>query len=241
MAAADDLAHSQLGTATRHSQASKGCLGLSQNLPPKPLLRCSVRRRRKCRHKRRRTRRRNCLRKCRRICRRKLTDHAVACHDRVPMPVKRQPSEAEINALAVDLAVLWRTGDVIGPWLRKHHGKLLALVHDDWSWSALAAALTIARVTYRTGRAWSADNLRRDVWRARRPLKACLGGGTAVHAAPRAPCPEPSPPPRESGAPPPPPFRPGTLNPDIPLRTASPEEEQQYRQLHRILFGKDPP
>jgi hypothetical protein len=159
------------------------------------------------------------------------------------MPVKRQPSEAEINALAADLAALWRPGDVIGPWLRKHHGKLLALVHDDWSWSALAAALTIARITYRTGRAWSADNLRRDVWRAHRPFKTRLGLETAAHAASHAPSPEPvpSPPPSDSGTPPPPRFRPGTLDPDIPLRTASPQEEQQYRQLHRKIFGKDPP
>jgi hypothetical protein len=43
------------------------------------------------------------------------------------------------------------------PWLRKHQATIRTLVHDDWSWAAIAQALTRAGITWRTGRAWSAE------------------------------------------------------------------------------------
>src|ERR1700758_3065597 len=87
------------------------------------------------------------------------------------MPIKRQPSEAELDALAERFRALRRAGDVLRPWLRKHHGMIRALVNDDWSWAAVADALTRAGVTWRTGRAWSAEGLRREIVRASIPLK----------------------------------------------------------------------
>ena len=88
------------------------------------------------------------------------------------MPIKRQPSEAELDALAERFRVLWRQGDVLRPWLRKHHAMIRALVHDDWSWAAVAEALTRAGITWRTGRAWLAEGLRREIVRASIPLKS---------------------------------------------------------------------
>jgi hypothetical protein len=41
-----------------------------------------------------------------------------------------------------------------------------ALVYDDWSWTAVAQALTRGGITWRTARAWSAEGLRREIVRA---------------------------------------------------------------------------
>jgi hypothetical protein len=48
---------------------------------------------------------------------------------------------------------------------------LLELVHGDWSWATIARALTLAGITYRTGKSWEADWLQSEVYRARQPLK----------------------------------------------------------------------
>ncbi len=87
------------------------------------------------------------------------------------MSRKRIHTAAEIESLAEMLRPLWRQGDVVRPWLRQHYGMLLELVHGDWSWAAIARAMTLAGITYRTGKAWDADWLQSEVYRARQPLK----------------------------------------------------------------------
>jgi hypothetical protein len=87
------------------------------------------------------------------------------------MPFKRLVPDDEIEILAEQLRTLWRPGDVIRPWLRRHGEMLLELVHGDWSWSAIASAMTKAGITYRTGKPWTADWLQSDFYRARAPLK----------------------------------------------------------------------
>lgn len=87
------------------------------------------------------------------------------------MSLKRIPPDDEIDALAARFRALWVAGDVIRPWLRRHSEMLLALVRDGWSWAAIARALTQAGITYRTGRAWTANNLQSEAYRARKPLR----------------------------------------------------------------------
>lgn len=87
------------------------------------------------------------------------------------MSRKRIHTEAEIEALAEMLRPLWRQGDVVRPWLRQHYDMLFDLVHGHWSWAAIARAMTLAGITYRTGKAWDADWLQSEVYRARQPLK----------------------------------------------------------------------
>jgi hypothetical protein len=84
------------------------------------------------------------------------------------------PSVDEINNLGNDLKKLWREGDAIRPWLRKHADMLIGLVHDDWSWAGVAAALSHAGITYRTGRAWQPEQLRVHIAAAKTPLKSTL-------------------------------------------------------------------
>jgi hypothetical protein len=167
------------------------------------------------------------------------------------MPIKRQPSEAELDALAERFRALWRQGDVLRPWLRKHHAMIRALVHDDWSWAAVADALTRAGIAWRTGRAWSAEGLRREIVRASIPLKS--RGWAAEAPAPAASYPPPaaaqaaaaSPVPAQTTAafaPPPsgspvPRFKPASLKPYEPPRPPTADEEKEREAVHKKIYG----
>lgn len=168
------------------------------------------------------------------------------------MPIKRQPSETELDALAALFRTLWREGDVIRPWLRMHHDMIRDLVHDDWSWASLAVALTRAGISWRTGRAWSAEGLRREIVRATIPLKSRRK--VFADSAPVSPSPTPtgSPVAREvpdtpaqtaatcstlaSGATAPR-FKPASLKPHEPPRVPTPEEEQEREVVRKGIFG----
>lgn len=178
------------------------------------------------------------------------------------MPIKRQPSELELNALADHFRGLWRQGDVIRPWLRKHQEMIRDLVYDDFSWAAVAEALTRAGITWRTGRPWSAEGLRREIVRATVPLKKrrrlqdappavltapAAGAATAPQAAADRPAPAQAQPvhhvPTVSGIQATsaeasvPKFKPATLKPYEPPRRPSPDEEADRNALHKRIFG----
>ncbi|HQT74617.1 MAG TPA: hypothetical protein PLX84_11820 [Acidiphilium sp.] len=87
------------------------------------------------------------------------------------MSLKRRPTDAEIEALAEIFRPLWRQGDIMRPWLRQHHELLRSLVHGEWSWAAVGAALTKVGITYRTGTSWTDKRLRSELSRALMPLK----------------------------------------------------------------------
>lgn len=87
------------------------------------------------------------------------------------MSLKRRPTDAEIVILAKQLRPLWQQGDSVRPWLRQHHEVLLGLVHGEWSWAAVSAALTKAGITYRTGKPWTEKQLRSEMSRSLQPLK----------------------------------------------------------------------
>ena len=103
------------------------------------------------------------------------------------MSLKRKPTDAEIEMLAATFRPLWRPGDVVRPWLRQHQDMLLELVHGEWSWAAIGAALSKAGITYRTGAPWTAKALRSEFSRAQTPLKGYrrrLGSPEAAASAP---------------------------------------------------------
>ena len=170
------------------------------------------------------------------------------------MPIKRQPSDAELDALAERFRALWRQGEVVRPWLRKHNAMIRTLVHDDWSWAAVAEALTHAGITWRTGRAWSAEGLRREIIRASLPLKR--RGWAAEPPAPAASDPRPDAPaapqaaavspvtaqatadlaPQPSGSPVPR-FKPASLKPYEPPRPPTADEEKEREAVRKKIYG----
>lgn len=87
------------------------------------------------------------------------------------MSLKRRPTDADIEALAEIFRPLWQQGDIMRPWLRQHHELLRSLVHGEWSWAAVGAALTKLGITYRTGTPWTDKRLRSELSRALMPLK----------------------------------------------------------------------
>jgi hypothetical protein len=101
----------------------------------------------------------------------KIDENGMKCHRHQAMPKSRQPTEQELEALTAEFRGQWHTGETVVPWLRLHEPRFRELVARGWSWAGLAVVLTRAGITYQTGRAWTGDNLRCDVYRASRPLK----------------------------------------------------------------------
>jgi hypothetical protein len=87
------------------------------------------------------------------------------------MARKRIRSQEEIAALAKRLRTRWNPGEPLRPWLRRHAGMLLKLVHGGWSWANIASALEEAGVKYQTEKKWTAAWLQSDFHRARAPLR----------------------------------------------------------------------
>lgn len=162
--------------------------------------------------------------------------------------------------MAERFRALWREGEILRPWLRKHHMLFRELVDDDGSWAAVAAALTRAGITWRTGRPWSGEGLRREIVRARVLLKkqdrtahaqapALPPSTEAIHAqsaqssmVPMQPLParpnladgEISPAPNGPTVPR---FKPASLRPYEPPPPPTPEEEKEREAMRKRIFG----
>jgi hypothetical protein len=89
------------------------------------------------------------------------------------MPKRHEPSHDETEALAATFRALWRRGEPLRPWLRKHRQMVLDLVHDEWSWNSIAKVFSVAGIKYREGKSkdWHGEGLRCEFARASLPLK----------------------------------------------------------------------
>jgi hypothetical protein len=178
------------------------------------------------------------------------------------MSLKRKPTDAEIETLAATFRPLWRKGDVVRPWLRQHQDMLLELVHGEWSWAAIGAALSKAGITYRTGAPWTAKALRSEFSRAQAPLKGyrrrpgrakdtaseplpvpteavtTMGAGVfPPAAAPAAPVISPLPPGPEPSAASGPRFKPASLRVHEAPPVLSEAERAEIERNRRLTFG----
>jgi len=173
------------------------------------------------------------------------------------MPKQREAVPEEIAALADELRNLWRAGQRLRPWLRKHRQMILGLVHDEWSWDIMAIAFSLAKIKYRSGRGkdWSGEGLRREFFRAALPLKRDKNQENLIDSAPatrsnqivnanqspalarKQAMPEMPPVPSPTVAPIPR-FKPVSLRPAEPRRMPSPEELAEIEQNRRLTFGR---
>ena len=173
------------------------------------------------------------------------------------MPKQREAVPEEIAALAAELRNLWRAGQRLRPWLRKHRQMILGLVHDEWSWDIMAIAFSLAKIKYRSGRGkdWSGEGLRREFFRAALPLKRDKNRENVIDSAPAArsnpvvnanqspsvagnqamPTMTPVTLPTAAAAPR---FKPVSLRPAEPRRIPSPEELAEIEQNRRLTFGR---
>ena len=173
------------------------------------------------------------------------------------MSLKRRPTDADIEALAEIFRPLWRQGDIMRPWLRQHHELLRSLVHGEWSWAAVGAALTKVGITYRTGTPWTDKRLRSELSRALMPLKgyrqrqpkleARATAQTAIPPGAGAQADLPSIPPSAPSVPPPPAvaaaprFKPASFR--TPESSPAPSESTRAKipPSHRLTFGPPEP
>jgi hypothetical protein len=169
------------------------------------------------------------------------------------MSQKRMPSDHEIASLADRFRELWKPGEEIRPWLREQSGVLLELVHGKWSWASMARVLTMAGITYRTGRPWSESLLRKDFSRAQSPLKGyarrpnAVAPDAAVPLPPEAfPSPAMEPVHQRGEATVPPPliaiasnqrFKPAVPKPYAPPRELTAEERIEVDENRKRILG----
>jgi hypothetical protein len=162
------------------------------------------------------------------------------------MSLKRTLSDEEIDALAEQFRPLWRQGDIVRPWLRKHRDILLDLVHGGWSWASVGQALTKAGITYRTGKPWTAKWLRSEFSRAQIPLKGYrkrqsqFDGLPTVHSAtpPIAVTPStPTPLTQSPSVPSALRFKPASFRITDPPRALSEAEHSEIESNRRLTFG----
>jgi hypothetical protein len=85
---------------------------------------------------------------------------------------KPPPTDADVKDLAKRLKALWASGQSVRPFLRQHAALFRELQSDGWSWVGLALTLNKARITYRTGKPWTADSLVQAFSRAQASSKA---------------------------------------------------------------------
>ncbi len=180
------------------------------------------------------------------------------------MSLKRKPTDAEIEVLAATFRPLWRKGNVVRPWLRQHQDMLLELVHGEWSWAAVGAALSKAGITYRTGAPWTAKTLRSEFSRAQAPLKGYRRRPGRSGDAPPEPPPVETPVTIGAGAVPPaaaatasvilplppgpgpsaasaPRFKPASLRDQAPPPVPSEAERAEIERNRRLTFGPPEP
>lgn len=80
------------------------------------------------------------------------------------MGMKRAHTEAEIETLAGKFRESWSEGQVIRSWLRNHSAELRKLVREeDWSWTNVGKALSLAGIQFKTNKGWTGENVRRAV------------------------------------------------------------------------------
>jgi hypothetical protein len=173
------------------------------------------------------------------------------------MPKRREAVQDEFTALAAELRRLWRPGEPLRPWLRKHRQMVLDLVHDEWSWEIMAKAFSLAKIKYQAGRGkdWHGEGLRREFVRAALPLQRdkklanvidqaqdarsnqeiFAEQSTSVTYQPEMATAAPTTAPRDV---PLPRFKPVSLRPAEPRHIPSQEELAEIEQNRRLTFGR---
>lgn len=88
------------------------------------------------------------------------------------MPRKRPRTDADVEKLAAEFRERWTPAHGITPWLRRMGPRLHRMVRDDsWAWADIGRALTLAGVTYESGRPWTGTLLMVKAAQARKQIR----------------------------------------------------------------------
>lgn len=88
------------------------------------------------------------------------------------MPRKRPRTDADVERLAAEFRERWTPAYGISPWLRKMGPRLHRMVRDDsWAWADIGRAMTLAGITYESGKPWNGTLLMVKAAQARKQLR----------------------------------------------------------------------
>lgn len=72
------------------------------------------------------------------------------------MPRKRPRTDADVEKLAAEFRERWTPAHGITPWLRRMGSRLQRMVREDsWAWADIGRAMTLAGITYESGKPWT--------------------------------------------------------------------------------------
>ena len=101
------------------------------------------------------------------------------------MPRKRPRTDADVEKLAAEFRERWTPAYGITPWLRRMGARLQRMVREDsWAWADIGRAMTLAGITYESGRPWTGTLLMVKAAQARKQSRDRL---TRAPVAPSAP------------------------------------------------------
>lgn len=97
------------------------------------------------------------------------------------MPRRHPRPDEDVAVLAETLRARWKPADGIEPWLRRNAKALTRLVRvQGWTWRDVGRALTVAGITYESGRPWNHRILTVKVSEARAALRVQAAQRAAV-------------------------------------------------------------
>jgi hypothetical protein len=89
------------------------------------------------------------------------------------MPPKAPRPQEQIDKLALTLSRRWIKADGIEPWLRRNVTFLTGQQRDKgWSWNDIGRAMTLAGITYGSGRVWTGHLLATKISQTRAQIAA---------------------------------------------------------------------
>lgn len=101
------------------------------------------------------------------------------------MPRKRPRTDADVERLAAEFRERWTPAYGITPWLRKMGPRLHRMVRDDaWAWADIGRAMTLAGITYESGKPWNGTLLMVKAAQARKQLRDRSTRATLPEVAP---------------------------------------------------------
>ena len=88
------------------------------------------------------------------------------------MPRKHPRTDADVEKLAAEFRQRWTPAHGITPWLRRMGSRLQRMVRDEsWAWADIGRAMTLAGITYESGKPWTGTLLMVKAAQARKQAR----------------------------------------------------------------------
>ena len=103
------------------------------------------------------------------------------------MPRKRPRTDVDVEKLAAEFRERWTPAHGITPWLRRMGTRLQRMVREDsWAWADIGRAMTLAGITYESGKPWTGTLLMVKAAQARKQSRDRLTRAQVASSRPAA-------------------------------------------------------